>query len=137
MEGGSEGERVRSPRCVEPAAELALVVAPPCPDLPGRGDGEGVVVSGCDRGDGRREGGHGRGDVHVRGRSRLAHRSVAVVAEPVHRPGARRMGRPARGERGEEPAAEAGSGGAPRAEEVKHLGSRRREETTMAAWFMI
>jgi hypothetical protein len=97
-------------------------------------------VSGGDRGDGRRERGHGRGDVHVRSRRRLAHRPVAVVTEPVHRSGARRRRRPARGERGEEAAAEAGGGGARRAEEVNHLGSRRREtekRKTMAAWRMI
>lgn len=134
------GKRVRSPRGLEPAAELALFVAPPRPDLPGRGYGEGVVVSGCDRIDGRREGGHGRGDVDVRGRRRLAHGPVAVVTEPVHYAGAQRRRRPARCKRGEEAAAEAGSGGA-RAEEGKHLGRAavegRRKKTATAESRMI
>jgi hypothetical protein len=99
----------RSPRGVKPAAELALVVAPPRPDLSGGRYGEGVVVTGGDGAHGRREGGHGRGHVGVGSRWRLAHRAMAIIPEPVHHAGARGPGTAA-GERGEE---------APRSEGVR------------------
>lgn len=105
----------RSPRGVKPAAELALVVAPPRPDLSGGRYGEGVVVTGGDGAHGRREGGHGRGHVGVGSRWRLAHRAMAVIPEPVHNAGARGPS-PAAGERGEEaPRSE----GAPAGEEER------------------
>jgi hypothetical protein len=74
---------------MKPATELALVVAPPCPDLPGGGYGEGVVVTSGDGAHRRREGGHGRGHVGVGSRRWLAHRAVAVVPEPEHGASAR------------------------------------------------
>lgn len=104
-----------------PAAELTFIVAAPRPDLPFGGNREGVVVPGGDGGDGRREGGHGRGDVDVGGRRRLPRRAVAVVPEGVHGPDAREW-RAVPGELGEEAAAEeAGGGGGCAAEERTHL----------------
>lgn len=68
---------------MKPATELALVVAPPRPDLPGSRYSEGVVVPARNAAHGRREGGHGSGHVGGGGRRRLAHRAVAVIPEAI------------------------------------------------------
>jgi hypothetical protein len=77
-------------------------------------------VAGGDGAHGRREGGHGRGDVGVGSRRRLAHRTVAVVPEPIHRAGAwEPVPSAGAGKRGEE---------APRSE-----GARAEKEQTHCA----
>lgn len=118
----------RSPRGVKPAAKLALVVAPPRPDLSGGRYGEGVVVTRGDGADGRRKGCHGRRHVRVGSRWRLAHRAMAVIPESVHHAGARGPG-PAAGERGEEaPRSEGARASARKEEERTHCDRSRERE---------